>query len=79
MPEASGFDVIDALALDADTASIPIIVVTSRQVTAQDRAALDVNHGKTVQVLEKAEFNQARFSAEVRRALLSLPSVATTI
>jgi PAS domain S-box-containing protein len=69
MPEVSGFDVVDALALDADTARIPILVVTSKQVTAQDRAALNLNHGRTVHVLEKAEFNQARFIAEVRRAL----------
>jgi PAS domain S-box-containing protein len=77
MPEASGFDVIDALALDADTAPIPIIVVTSRQVTAQDRAALNAHHDRAVQVLEKAEFNHARFIAEVRRALA--PSVGAVI
>jgi DNA-binding response OmpR family regulator len=75
MPETSGFDVIDALALDADTASIPVIVVTSRRITAQDRVAL--NHNGTVQVLEKAEFNQARFIAEVRRAMA--PSVGAII
>jgi DNA-binding response OmpR family regulator len=74
MPEISGFDVIDALARDAGTASIAIIVVTSRQVTAQDRSALNAHHNGTVQVLEKSEFNQARFSAEVRRALASSPS-----
>ena len=69
MPEVSGFDVVDALALDAGTARIPILVVTSMQVTKKDLAALNGNAAKAVHVLEKAEFNQARFIAEVRRAL----------
>jgi DNA-binding response OmpR family regulator len=69
MPEVSGFDVIDALALDASTARIPILVVTSMHVTTKDLAALNSNAEKKVHVLEKAEFNQTRFIAEVRRAL----------
>lgn len=66
MPDVSGFEVVDLLRGDAATADIPIIVVTARQLTAEDRAALN---GCVAAVLEKASFNHGRFIAEVRRAL----------
>jgi PAS domain S-box-containing protein len=71
MPEVSGLDVVEALQRNANTARIPILVVTAKQVTAQDHAALNSNNtGKTIQIVEKAGFNRAGFIAEVRRALL---------
>jgi PAS domain S-box-containing protein len=70
MPEVSGFDVVEALARDADTARIPILVVTAKQITAQDRAALNRHPDKVIHIVEKAAFNRGRFLAEVRRALL---------
>ncbi len=73
MPDVSGFDVVEALQRNSDTARIPILVVTAKQVTAQDRAALNCNPDKVIHIVEKARFNRARFIAEVRRALLPLP------
>ena len=70
MPEVSGFDVVEALQRNTDTARIPILVVTAKQITAQDRAALNSNPGKVIHIVEKAGFNRVRFIAEVRRALL---------
>jgi len=70
MPEVSGFDVVEVLQRNADTARIPILVVTAKQITAADRAALDRNPGKQIHIVEKAGFNRVRFIAEVRRALL---------
>ena len=70
MPEVSGFDVVEALQRNADTANIPILVVTAKQVTALDRAALNGNPGKTIPIVEKTGFDRAGFVAEVRRALL---------
>jgi PAS domain S-box-containing protein len=70
MPEVSGFDVVEALQRNASTANIPILVVTAKQITAQDRAALNDNAGKHIHMVEKAGFNRAGFIAEVRRALL---------
>jgi PAS domain S-box-containing protein len=70
MPDVSGFDVVAALQRNTDTARIPILVVTAKQITASDRAALNVNPGKVIHIVEKAGFNNARFIAEVRRALL---------
>ncbi|MET3130793.1 PAS domain S-box-containing protein [Oxalobacteraceae bacterium GrIS 1.11] len=70
MPDVSGFEVLDALARDPCTAQIPVLVVTAKQITAQDRAALNSNPDKVIHVVEKSEFSQSRFIAEVRRALL---------
>jgi CheY-like chemotaxis protein len=69
MPDVTGFDVVHALQRDADTAHIPIVVVTAKQVTEQDRAMLNQYAGGEVRIVEKAGFDQLRFISEVRRAL----------
>jgi signal transduction histidine kinase/CheY-like chemotaxis protein len=71
MPEVSGFDVVEALRRNPDTARIPILVVTAKQITALDRAALNGSAaGSVIQIVEKAGFNRDSFLAEVRRALV---------
>ncbi|WP_240523412.1 PAS domain-containing hybrid sensor histidine kinase/response regulator [Polaromonas sp. AER18D-145] len=70
MPEVSGFDVAEALQRNTDTARIPILVVTAKQITALDRAALNTNSGKHIHFVGKAGFNRVQFINEVRRALL---------
>ncbi|MDB5839523.1 MAG: hybrid sensor histidine kinase/response regulator [Herminiimonas sp.] len=69
MPEVNGFDVVEALQRTAETADIPIVVVTAKQVTAQDRATLNSNPDNAIRIVEKAGFNRVGFLAEVRRAL----------
>jgi CheY-like chemotaxis protein len=66
MPEVSGFDVVAALHERADTASIPILVVTAKHVTAEDRERLN---GYVMTIMEKANFDRDRFVGEVRRAM----------
>ena len=66
MPEVNGFDVVAALNKDPDTARIPILVVTSKQITAEDRAKLT---GYVTTIMEKAEFEPDRLAAEIRRAM----------
>jgi CheY-like chemotaxis protein len=69
MPDVSGFDVVEALQRNSETARIPILVVTAKQITAVDRAALNHDAANIVQIVEKAGFNRHAFMAEVRRAL----------
>ena len=69
MPDLSGFDVVAALQRSDVTAQIPILVVTAKEITALDRAALNSGADEGIHVVQKAGFNQARFVAEVRRAL----------
>ena len=67
MPEVSGFDVVDALQASSDTARIPVLVVTAKQITPEDRAALSRD---VFAIMEKSAFDPERFTAEIRRALL---------
>ncbi len=70
MPEVNGFDVVEALQHDPDTARIPILVVTAKQITPADRATLNRNADHVIRIVEKSRFDKLRFIAEVRRALL---------
>ena len=71
MPEMSGFEVVKELQSDPETADIPVLVVTAKQVTAKDRDALKGTGGKVIHILEKAGFSSELFVAEVRRTLRS--------
>lgn len=66
MPEVNGFDVAKALSEQPGTARIPILVVTAKLITAEDRATLN---GYVVAIMETTEFSRDRFVAEVERAL----------
>jgi PAS domain S-box-containing protein len=66
MPDVDGFDVVKALHAHPDTARIPILVVTAKQITAEDRATLN---GYVTTILEKDGFDRGRFAEEVRRAM----------
>jgi CheY-like chemotaxis protein len=65
MPEVNGFDVVEALHAYPNTSRIPILVVTAKEITAEDRAKLK---GSVTTIMEKAHFDSDRFVAEVRRA-----------
>src|SRR5438067_218488 len=52
MPDVSGFDVVDALHEDSGTATIPILVVTAKAITAEDRDKLN---GYVSTIMEKAD------------------------
>lgn len=67
MPEVNGFDVVEALKNNPDTAMIPIVVMTAKLLTDQDHAILN---GNVAAILEKSCFNHGRFANEVRRALM---------
>jgi CheY-like chemotaxis protein len=66
MPEVNGFDVVEALKERPETARIPILVITAKQITPEDRAQL---RGFVLEIMEKGSFDGARFTAEVRRAM----------
>jgi PAS domain S-box-containing protein len=66
MPDVNGFDVIAALNEHPNTAGIPVLVVTAKQITVEDRAKLG---GYVATIMEKTEFDPEGFRAEVRRAM----------
>jgi PAS domain S-box-containing protein len=69
MPDVNGFDVVNALQKSSETARIPVLVVTAKHITAQDRTQLNSNRDNVIHIVEKAGFNHARFVAEVQRIL----------
>jgi len=69
MADISGFDVVEVLQSHADTARIPILVVTSKLTTPQELALLNSNPDNLIRMVEKAGLNRINFIAEVRRAL----------
>jgi PAS domain S-box-containing protein len=66
MPEVNGFDVVDALRQEPATARIPIVVVTAKEITSDDRTRLN---GFVATIMEKNSFDPEGFAAEIRRAM----------
>jgi CheY-like chemotaxis protein len=66
MPEVSGFEVARALRESERTARIPILVLTAKDLTAEDHARLN---GDVSAILTKASFSTSELLAELRRAL----------
>ena len=67
MPEVNGFDVVEALGKHPETARIPILVVTSKEVSAEERVRLNAS---VRAIMGKSTFSQADFVAAVRRAMI---------
>jgi DNA-binding response OmpR family regulator len=63
MPEMDGFAMVEALRTDARTATIPIIVLTSKTMTADEKALLN---GRISHLARKGDFNRTDFLALVR-------------
>ena len=66
MPDVNGFEVVEELRRHAETARIPIMVLTAMQLTAEQRQKLN---GHVTAVLAKTELQLEHFRAEVRRAM----------
>ncbi len=66
MPNISGFEVVEALKSRPETARVPIVILTAKTVTPEDRKRLN---GYVEKVIEKTPFDQDGFLTEVQRAL----------
>jgi CheY-like chemotaxis protein len=66
MPTVNGFDVVEQLHQRDETARIPVVIVTAKKIAAADRARLN---GFVTTIMEKGQFDRARFTAEIRRAM----------
>jgi PAS domain S-box-containing protein len=69
MPDISGFDVVAALQQNHSTESIPIMIVTAKYVTLEDRGELESYSPMVVDIVEKTSFDRYEIIAGVRRAL----------
>jgi len=63
MPEMDGFAVLDALKANPDTAHIPVIVSTAKELTVEERGRLQ---GQIQTLLQKGDFMSDEFIEEVK-------------
>jgi signal transduction histidine kinase/CheY-like chemotaxis protein len=66
MPGISGFEVVDRVRSLPDMAAVPILVMTAKTVTTQDRERLN---GHVLKIMDKGTLDRDRFMSEVSRAL----------
>jgi DNA-binding response OmpR family regulator len=66
MPEVDGFTVVEQLRSDPVTTTIPIIILTSKSLTPEEKERLN---GKIAYLARKGEFSRAAFVELVRRRM----------
>jgi CheY-like chemotaxis protein/signal transduction histidine kinase/HAMP domain-containing protein len=69
MPEPDGFAVLERIRGNPETRDLPVIVVTAKDLTEEDRKKLS---GNVVSVLEKSAAKSAALLAEIKRILRDL-------
>lgn len=74
MPGMDGFEVLEALRADPDTKSVPVVILTSKSMTQQDKERLQ---GRITYVARKAEFDLSGLAGLVRWASTSRQSPAS--
>lgn len=67
MPEVDGFQVLKQLRAVPQIATIPVLVLTARELTPEDRARLAHHHIR--QFVQKGSLNREELAACVRRLL----------
>ena len=65
LPEMDGFEVVHRLSLNPDWRSIPVILLTARDLSHEERRALDIG---TARIIQKGSFGRDELLAEVRGA-----------
>jgi signal transduction histidine kinase/DNA-binding response OmpR family regulator len=66
MPEMDGFEFVAELRKSESGRKIPVVVVTAKEITEEDRRRLN---GQVRRVLHKGSFSREELTAELRRAL----------
>jgi signal transduction histidine kinase/DNA-binding response OmpR family regulator len=74
MPGMDGFEVVEALRADPETKSVPVVILTSKSMTHQDKERLQ---GRITYVARKTEFNLSGLAGLLRWASTSRQSPAS--
>jgi signal transduction histidine kinase/CheY-like chemotaxis protein len=74
MPGMDGFEVVEALRADPDTKSVPVVILTSKSMTQQDKERLQ---GRTTYVARKTEFDLSGLGGLLRWASANRQSPAS--
>jgi signal transduction histidine kinase/CheY-like chemotaxis protein len=70
MPEMDGFEFVAELRRTESGRRIPVVVVTAKEITAEDRARLN---GQVRRIFHKGSFSREELTAELRRVLEAGP------
>ena len=68
-PELAGLDLIRALEAISATASIPVLVITERSLTSQEKSLFSSTGARVIRVINKTDLTPVVFMAEVRAVL----------
>jgi CheY-like chemotaxis protein len=71
MPEVDGFEVVSALRGNPDTAEIPILIYTAKNITSEDRERLQ---GNIQSIIQKGDFGKERFLEMINSLQTTPPS-----
>jgi CheY-like chemotaxis protein len=71
MPEIDGFSVLETLKANSATRDTPVIIVTAREITAEDRERLN---GKMAALYNKGMFTAEQLLADISTALQTMNS-----
>ncbi|HAG15097.1 MAG TPA: hypothetical protein DCG69_01035 [Bacteroidales bacterium] len=71
MPEMNGFELLDHIRNNSKTADLPVIIVTSKDLTSSDKQRLV---GKVKTVLSKSSLTSPKMCSEIKRILRALES-----
>jgi signal transduction histidine kinase/CheY-like chemotaxis protein len=71
LPEMDGFEVVHRLSLNPDWRTIPVILLTARDLSHEERRALDIG---TARIIQKGSFSRDELLAEMRVALGAVES-----
>jgi signal transduction histidine kinase/DNA-binding response OmpR family regulator len=74
MPGMDGFEVVEALRADPDTKSVPVVILTSKSMTEQDKERLQ---GRITYLARKTEFDLSGLAGLLRWASTSRQSAAS--
>jgi PAS domain S-box-containing protein len=66
MPEMNGFEVVDEMHGRSETTAIPIVVLTNKSLTREEKDRLN---GRIIAIRQKGEFHREDFVAQVRSLL----------
>lgn len=66
LPEMDGFEVVHRMSLNPEWRSIPVILLTARDLSHEERRALDIG---TARIIQKGSFSRDELQAEMRVAL----------
>jgi CheY-like chemotaxis protein len=70
MPEMDGFEFVDELRRTEAGRRVPVVVVTAKEITEEDRERLG---GQVRRIFQKGSFSREELTAELRRALDAAP------